>query len=127
MALPEVWSDLDHKIIHDSRGAIKKVVNVDSVVTSIDNILGTRQGERAMLPEFASTIGDMLFEPIDDNLLDFMAREVKRVIERWDDRVKVTSVNFTSDPDRNTVHMNIQFRVGGYEQIFEYQKRLGRA
>lgn len=127
MALPEVWSDLDHKIIHDSRGAIKKVVNVDSVVTSIDNILGTRQGERVMLPEFASTIGDMLFEPIDDNLLDFMAREVKRVIERWDDRVKVTSVNFTSDPDRNTVHMNIQFRVGGYEQIFEYQKRLGRA
>jgi len=125
MAQPEVWSDLHHEIRHDSRGAVKKVINVNSVLTSIDNILGTRQGERVMLPEFASTLGDMLFEPIDRDLLGFIGDEVKRVVEQWDDRVSVTGVDFSTDPDRSYVEMNIGLRIKGYDQVFEYRKRIG--
>jgi len=35
----EVWSDLDHRLIQDGRGQLKKVTNVAAVMTSIDNIL----------------------------------------------------------------------------------------
>jgi len=125
MALPEVWSDLHHNILHDSRGAIKKVVNIDSVVTSIDNILGTYQGERVMLPEFASKLKDIVFEPIRKELMDFIGDEVKRVIERWDTRVNVTGVQFFSDPDRSYIEINVSFKIRGYDQIFQHSKRLG--
>jgi phage baseplate assembly protein W len=125
MAQPEVWSDLHQDLRHDSRGAVKKVINVDSVLTSVDNILGTRQGERVMLPEFASALGNMLFEPIDRDLLGFIGDEVKRVIETWDDRVSVSSVNFFTDPDRSYVEMNIGLRIKGYDQVFEYRKKIG--
>ena len=32
----------------DAQGALKKVINIDSVKASIDNILRTHQGERVM-------------------------------------------------------------------------------
>ena len=120
--VPEVWSDLHHDIIVDAKGSIKKVINIDSVLTSIDNIIGTFQGERVMLPEFASNLKDLLFEPMTEELMDFIGYEVRRVIERWDNRVVVLGVNFFADHDRNNVDIQISFNIRGYTQIFYYSK-----
>lgn len=256
MAQDIVWSDLHHGINTDSQGALKRVVNVDSVYTSIDNILGTFQGERCitgttlvelvnkapqkiqdlvnekvsvytynetsheiepslaissyvgeenvfevrlsnnevlectedqlilteagnyikaclisdglrlktfygnvikvvsvtdlkikkpvydlqvinnhnfvlasgiiihncMLPEFASNLKSMLFEPMDERLQNQVANEIKRVIEKWDDRPKVMQVDYFADPDRNSISIVLYFRIAGYEKIFEYSK-----
>lgn len=122
MALKEVWSELDHKIITDSQGRLKKVQNVSAVFSSIDNILGTRQGERVMLPEFASTLGSMLFEPITQELMNRLSKEIKRVIELWDNRPLVTSVDFRADHDRNYVQISVNFVIRGYAETYTYTK-----
>jgi len=122
---PEVWSDLDHRIIQDGQGAVKKVTNIGAVVSSIDNILGTIQGERVMLPPFAARLAQVIFEPMTEDLINFISREVKDVIERWDDRVDVTGVSIFSDPDSNFVDINISFRVKGYDEIFNTDVRFG--
>jgi len=120
--VPEIWSDLFHGLIVDANGAIKKVINIESVRTSIDNIVGTFQGERVMLPEFASKLNDMLFEPMTEELMDFIGNEVKRVIERWDNRVIILGVDFFADHDRNNVEISISYNIRGYTQIFYYSK-----
>ena len=43
-----VWSDLDHRLIQDGQGRLKLGENAASVMTSIDNILRTSQGERCL-------------------------------------------------------------------------------
>lgn len=121
---PEVWSDLDHRILTDSHGAVKKVTNIDAVRTSIDNILRTYQGERVMLPSFASRLRDIVFEPITPLLARRVSDEVKRVIETWDDRVTVAAVDFSSDPDRNFVQITIRFVVKGYAETFTHTVNL---
>lgn len=120
----EVWSDIHHGFITDDKGAIKKVINIDSVYTSIDNILRTRQGERFFLPEFGSRLFEMLFEGIDKDLLDEIATDIRDKIVEWDDRVIVNSLDFESYPDRNEINIQISFSVRGYDNIFQYSKTL---
>jgi len=120
----EVWSDLHHTIQTDARGNIKKSINVDAVVTSVTNILTTFQGERVYLPEFASRLRDLLFEPIDESLMNFISDEVKKVIEIWDDRVQVTIVDYHADHDRNHVELAVSFRIVGNDGIFQAKARV---
>ena len=119
-----VWSDIDQRFLTDGQGNIKIVKNVESVITSMDNIMGTFLGERVMLPQFASRLKDLLFEPIDQDMMGFLAREVRDVIEEWDDRVKVVAINTSADPDEATVFMSIEFAVKSFQGTFTYNTEI---
>jgi len=120
----EIWSDLHHSIISDDKGNIKKVINIDAVKTSIDNILRTAKGTRVMLRDFGSDIKSMVFENIDDALTNLIADEIKKAINTWDNRVIVNSIDFKSDPDRNQVSISIKFAIRGYQDIFSMSSVL---
>jgi len=119
-----VWSDLDQRFLTDGQGNIKIVKNVDAVITSIDNIMGTFLGERVMLPQFASRLKDLVFDPIDQDMMGFLAREVRDIIEAWDDRVKVVAINTSADPDAATVYMSIEFAVKSFQGTFTYNTAI---
>lgn len=110
----EIWSDLHQDLVVDGQGSLKKVINFDSVKTSIDNIIRTSPGERLFLPEFALGLGDALFEPVNDRVLSKMADSVKNSIEAWDDRVAIDDISFKSDPDMNSIYVSVVFRVKGF-------------
>ena len=115
-----IWSDLDYHLIQDSQGSLKKVENLDAVLTSIDNILRTRKGERCMLPEFGSDLTGVIFESMNPTVLKFVSRMVKQDIERWDDRVIVSNVSLYSDPDKGLITLTVLFLIKGYSQEFKY-------
>lgn len=114
-----VWSDLDHRIVQDAQGVLKKVTNVQAVMTSVDNILRTSKGERVMLPEFGSSLKDMIFESMNSPLLDLVSQAIKDEIETWDDRVIVTQVRYLEEPDNNAVIIEISFAIKGFYKIFK--------
>jgi len=113
-----IWSDIQEDFSIDAQGAIKIVTNAEAVHTSIDNILGTFQGERVMLPGFASKIRMMLFEPMTTELQQFIADEIKSVVESWDNRVTVLSVDYFQKPDSGTITLKIAYVLRGYSKIF---------
>ena len=117
----EVWSEIHQDIILDSRGTIKRVINEAAVVASIDNILRTSVYERVMLPGFGAGIDQLLFEPISQSLATEMSTKIRENLNRWDDRVIVNSIDFTSKPDSNFIGLNMVFSIIGYENIFEFQ------
>lgn len=117
----EVWSDLDHRLIQDGRGQLKKVTNVAAVMTSIDNILRTYRGERVMLPQFGSGLRGVIFEGVNDTLLKYLTQEVREMIQTWDDRVTVTEVGVSSDPDEQYIQLVVTFVIKGYGDIFKYE------
>lgn len=118
IVVSEIWSDLHQDIKVDAQGSIKKVINIEAVKTSIDNILRTAKGTRVMLRNFGSDIKMMLFENIDGSLSDILSDEIKESINIWDDRVIVNEINFKADPDRNSVTVGIHFSIRGYDEIF---------
>jgi len=116
-----IWSDLDHRLIQDAAGTLKKVDNVKAVMTSVDNILRTSKGERVMLPEFGSSFKDMIFESMNSPLLDLISQNIKDEIEFWDNRVSVTQIRYIEDPDGNSIAIEIAFSIKGYNKIFKQE------
>lgn len=119
-----VWSDLDHRLIQDAEGSLKKVVNVEAVMTSIDNILRTYKGERVMLPTFASNLHGLLFSRLNQTVVKYVARDIKEVIEMWEPRVAIANVKLESDPDQNTISLELLITIRGHDKIFRYQTSI---
>jgi len=118
--ITEVWSDLYQDLRGDSQGNLKKVINIEAVRTSIDNILGTAQGERIFLPEFASRLKDILFEPISDYLINKLSQQVKETIEIWDNRVQVLGVDTNIDADQGYMEITVRFNIRSYGEAFTH-------
>ena len=97
-----VWSDVDHRLALNAQGEIKIVNNMQAVMSSIDNIIRTYRGERVMLPEFGSGLQNIAFEQIDDDLADLVSRDIKEVVEIWDDRVTISNIAYL--PQRTRVN-----------------------
>jgi DNA gyrase subunit B len=77
-----------------------------------------------MLPTFASPLHGLLFDPITPALQRRTANEIKRVIERWDDRVQVLGVDYFADADRNTVEIALTVKVRKYSETFQYRRQV---
>lgn len=116
-----VWSDLDPNYKTDGQGNIKINKNVEAVMGAIDNILRTSPGERVLLSDFGCRIDSMLFDNMNSALMNWLSREIRSAIERWDNRVIVTQVDFLENPDMHTVSISIKFAIRGYNNIFEYK------
>lgn len=124
MPIEEVWSDIHHSITTDAQGNVRKAINVDAVKTSLDNILGTRLGERPMLRSFGSRLGSLLFENLDEVFLDSISSEIRDTIEIWEDRIIINAIDFKVLPDENTLDIFMSFSIRGYEDIFEHSISL---
>lgn len=115
-----VWSDLDHRFIQDGQGQLKIVENIESVLSSIHNILHTYPGERVMLSEFGSPLRGILFETMESEELDLISQRIQKTIEAWDDRVLVTEIQFSQDPDNSAVSLQLMFQIRGYDKVFQF-------
>ena len=81
---------------------------------SILQILGTRQGERFMSPEFGSRLNDLIFEQNDEVLKGLIRHYVIDAIKKWEKRVVITSVSFDDGPQNinsNFLLVRISYRV----------------
>ncbi len=64
----------------------------ENIRQNITVILGTRPGERQMLPDFGCRIHDLLFAPNTRATAHMVARHVKDALMRWERRVEVVDV-----------------------------------
>ena len=115
---PTIWSDLDPLLKADQHGNLQLDINVAAVAGSIDNIIRTSPGERVFLPQFALGLRNLVFEPINSNLLNRFADQIKTSVEIWDPRVNVAGVDFNTDPDNNIVSLTVRFNIVGFTQTF---------
>ena len=81
---------------------------------SIRHILSTRPGERFFLPEFGSRLHELVFQQ-NDVVLKALARQyIVDAVKRWEKRVKVTTVEFSDDPEtteQNRFLIRITYQV----------------
>ena len=124
MSKEYIWSDIDADFKLDSTGSIAIRPDVEAVMESIGNILGTRKGERLFLPQFGSNLMDALFEPLDDITLTEISHELKDAIEMWDDRVDILHVSFERRADNNELSVVLEFRIKGFDEVYTFKKAI---
>ena len=83
----------------------------DSDLIKIDllNHLFTRKGERLMMPNFGTSIQDLLFEPMDQLLETRIGNEIQTVID-YDPRIELINMSVNADEDRNKLTIEILLR-----------------
>lgn len=72
------------------------LTDVELVERNLLNHMFTRKGERVMMPTFGSIIPDLLFEPLDEELVETVRAEVGRVI-KYDPRVQLIALSVRPD------------------------------
>lgn len=69
----------------------------ENIRQNISIIIGTRPGERQMLPTFGCRIHDLLFAPDTRTTASIAARHVEDAIRTWERRVQIEKVDARID------------------------------
>lgn len=97
-----------------------------NIQESITIILGTKPGERQMLPEFGCRIHELMFAPNTRATATLIAHHVKSALARWEPRIEV--VNVDSWPDAaGMIKVQVNYRIKSTLKDQELAVMLGGA
>jgi Phage baseplate assembly protein W len=98
-------------VIADS-GKVQFVQGNTDIKQAIVIILTTAPGERVMMPEFGCRINELLFAANNSSAEALAKLYVQQAIDRWEPRVKVTTVEATIDfSTRNTLTVSVNYCI----------------
>ena len=96
----------------DHTGSIRLTEGIEDLERSIRMVLLTAPGERLMRPQFGCRIWDLLFEPVNANLLGLISQAVRDALAQWEPRVDVEDVRPLQDSSESgLLHIEIDYRV----------------
>ena len=113
MTITYVWSDVDAEMAKDASGDIKKDTNVDAILNSLKNILGTDQGTRRMLPRFAADLKSLLFEPMDHITARLLGQRILGSIKYWEDRISIDGIDIEPSYDEGLYRCRLSYTIIG--------------
>lgn len=90
---------------------------------SITLILGTKPGERQMLPEFGCRVHELLFSPNTRATSTLVAHYVEDALARWEPRVIVDKVESWPEVD-GTVKVMVHYRIKSTQELQELSLQL---
>lgn len=96
----------------DHTGAIAMTPAGAGLEDAIRVVLLTAPGERVMRPHFGCRIWDLLFEPVNANLLGLISQAVREALAQWEPRIEVEEVRPVQDKDDSgLVRIAITYRI----------------
>lgn len=117
MAEVSFYSDYDGDFTKQSDGDVQRDTDVNAIFNSIRNIILTVQGERRMLPTFASNIAHLLFEPIDEITARMIAENLIEAIKIWENRINITGFDIEPMHDDNSYRCRLNFIIATSDDI----------
>jgi len=116
-----LWSGISFPPRKDGNAGFFAIsTDIDLIRESVYVILSTRKGEMLMNPDFGSSALDMLWENITTTSQTILSQQVKEDIERWEPRVKVTSVAAYSRDNERIININAELADTGISVPIQY-------
>ena len=81
-----------------------------NIKESITVILGTKPGERQMLPEFGCRMHELMFSANTQATANSVAAYVKEALVRWEPRIEVTQVQAWPDP-QGAMQVQVHYKI----------------
>lgn len=96
--------------IDPARGTVAYTEFDENIRQNITIIIGTKPGERQMLPEFGCRVHEMLFAPNTRTTAAMIAHHIKDALERWEPRIAIVDVQ--SQPESGgSVKVTINYKI----------------
>lgn len=120
-----VWKDIDVWLRQKRDGDIMEMHDVNAVKNSLYNILLTRPGSRRMLPEFASLLYELLFEPMDELTTQKLRECIFNSIQKWEDRIIIQSLDVVPNYDTATYSVSLLFKLRSADsEVYSFNQIL---
>jgi phage baseplate assembly protein W len=110
--ITKIYSDIDFTFTR------KPVVNdvalsydSQAVIRSIRNLLLTKHFERPFSPEIGSNVDALLFEPITAITASSLESEIQSIIENYEPRAQLKSIDVSINPDQNAYNVTLSFYI----------------
>ena len=94
-----------------SNSDVQDITDVKAVKRSIRNLVLLNHYEKPFHPEIASGVRDMLFELMTPVTATILARKIEDVINNFEPRARLISVNALPNLDRNQYEVSIEFYI----------------
>lgn len=91
-------------------GGVKLSEYEENIRQNITIILGTRPGERQMLPEFGCRVHELLFAPNTRATSQRAAQFVEEALSRWERRIEVLDVESSMDAS-GALRLNVVYKI----------------
>jgi phage baseplate assembly protein W len=93
-----------------ANGAVAYSEFEENIRQNITIILGTKPGERQMLPAFGCRIHELMFAPNTRATSAIVAHHVKEALTRWERRIEVLLVE--SEPEENgAIKVTVEYKI----------------
>lgn len=95
---------------------VTKKINEEAIKASVRNLVQTKNYERPFHPEIGCQIYSMLFENLTPQTLSVIEQTVFDVINKFEPRVVVLSVEAEQLQDENSLNVDVTFRIINSDQ-----------
>lgn len=98
-----------------SAGDFQKISNINVIISSWNNILITPRRTHLHDPEYGSDLHLMVFQPIDDQTVDQIKREIEYRIEKYDNRALIENIDVRLLSNRKGFEVDVYIGYEGEE------------
>ena len=96
-------------------GDLITLKNENAIARAVRNIVSTTPGEKFFNPEFGSSIGEILFENVDEITAVSIEDEIRSSLKNYEPRVELIDVNVDPNFDENQFDVTISYRIVGID------------
>jgi phage baseplate assembly protein W len=94
-------------------GDLITLKNENAIARAVRNIVSTTPGEKFFDPDFGSTVGEILFENVDDITAVAIQDEIRSCLGNYEPRVELIDVFVDANFDENQFDVTITYRIIG--------------
>jgi phage baseplate assembly protein W len=106
------YSDLDLDFMaHPTTGDVMKKTGVDAIKRSVRNLILTNFYDRPFRSYIGSGALKLLYENMNPITANFLNNAIREVIENYEPRVRVDSINVNFDYDNNGYNATLFFTI----------------
>ena len=87
----------------------------NAIARAVRNIVSTTPGEKFFDPDFGSSVGEILFENVDDITAVSIQDEIKSCLGNYEPRVELIDVFVDPNFDENQFDVKITYRIVGVD------------
>jgi len=96
----------------------------ENIRQNITIIIGTKPGERQMLPAFGCRIHELMFAPNTRNTSAIVSHHVEEALARWEPRIAVLKV--TADADATgSIKVEVEYKIVATDSVSNLVLAIG--
>ena len=120
------YKDIDLTFTNRPSGDIYKKVDAAAVKQAIKNLLLTNNYEKPFKPFYGGNLQAMLFELADDDTAIDVEGQIREVIQYYEPRAQVISVEVSIPQDVNSMSVTVTFRVVNSQEVITFSTNITR-